>query len=70
MDNYGGMSLVFEKPKVFTIIYDDDKDIQILNVPHQTFAEDKEFQKYIISIKCLCCGFESNFDEVSKESYI
>lgn len=69
MDNYGGMSLVFEKPKVFTIIYD-DYDTQILNVPHQTFAENEEFQKCIISMKCLCCGFESNFDEVSKESYI
>lgn len=62
------MSQMFEKPKVFTITYDDDKDTQVLNVSHETFEEEEEFRKYIISMKCLCCGYESSFDEVEKES--
>ena len=55
-----------ENPKVFIITYDDGEGEQVLKVPHIIFSNEVEFRKNIISIKCLACNFESNF-EVGKK---
>ncbi len=54
---------------MFKIIYDDGISKQVLTVPHELYDSDAEFRKNIISMKCLCCGFESSFDYVEKEEF-
>ena len=46
---------------MFTIIYDDGISKQVLTVPHDLYNSDVEFRKNVISMKCLCCGFEFDF---------
>lgn len=64
------MSQTLAGPKTFIITYDDGEGIQTLNVPQKIYENESEFQKNIISMKCLDCNFESHFDCIEKENKI
>ena len=61
------MSQTLAKPKIFIITYDDGEDTQILRVPEHLYKSEEEFQKNIISMKCLHCNLVTNFDCIEKE---
>jgi len=53
--------------RLFLITYDDGFSTQTIKVPVELYENEIEFQKNIISMKCLHCNFESNFDCVETE---
>ena len=64
------MSVAVLVKKLFLVTWDsgnDDRE-QTLKIPHEDFYNEPEiYQKDIISMKCLHCGFESSFDVIEKE---
>lgn len=55
--------------RLFLITYDSGESTQTLKVPVELFVNEPEiWAKNIIVMKCLHCGFESNFDEIEKEN--
>lgn len=61
------MSVKLMPQRLFLITYDDGYSTQTIKVPVELYENEIEFQKNIISMKCLNCNFESNFDCVDKE---
>lgn len=61
------MSVKLMPQRLFLITYDDGDSSQTLKVPIELYANESEFQKNIISMKCLHCNFESHFNCVEKE---
>ncbi len=61
------MSTTLMPQRLFLITYDDGYSTQTLKVPYELYLNEPEFQKNIISMKCLKCNFESNFDCIEKE---
>ena len=54
-----------EKPKVFIITYDEGSSRpKTRNVSHELYNSEWCFRKQILSMKCLHCNFESNFEEI------
>ena len=62
------MSLITIPKRLFLITYDDGYSTQTLKVPVELYESDSNFQKNIISFKCLHCGVEFHYDCIEKES--
>ena len=62
------MSVKLMPQRLFLITYDDGYSTQTIKVPVELYVNEIEFQKNIISMKCLHCNFESSFDCVNKEN--